>query len=142
MYGPLFSKAMDVPDLYRLSLRVTNAASRAMKKRGLSAPGYLILRDLAANGSVTLTEGARRTGLQRPHYSQGAHKLMKKGFVAIDDDPADGRQFILTVTSKGEQAATHGFEIEQLLDLSPAERAIVLEALTLLDERLPFRPNE
>jgi DNA-binding MarR family transcriptional regulator len=79
--------------------------NRELEGSGLSSgPAYLVL-ELAAEGTLNLTELSRRVGVDPAHTTRIAHRLEDDGYARRAPDPEDGRSSLLTLTAKGRRAA-------------------------------------
>ncbi len=86
----------------------------------LDRAGFFLLRRLAEAGTVRLSELAQRAGLDLSTVSRLVQQLERRGFVARERDPLDGRACVLSVTRAGLRVDRR---------LREARRATVAEAL-------------
>lgn len=81
---------------------------------------------IASEQPMTLTALARSAGMHLSRASRLCDRLVERGLIARDDDPADRRSLRLTLTERGERvvadvAAARRTELEPALARMPSE---------------------
>lgn len=79
--------------------------NRELEGTGLTSGSAYMVLELAAAGTLNLTELSRRVGVDRAHTTRVARRLEEEGFALRTQDPMDGRGSLLTLTAKGRRAA-------------------------------------
>ncbi|NHA67949.1 MarR family transcriptional regulator [Phycicoccus sp. CMS6Z-2] len=91
------------------------------------------------NGPRTPKEVADIEQLSAPSVSRTVGGLVERGLVERSDDPADGRQVILSLTAEGRRAIKETrrrrdqWLATRLEHLDDAERAVLVEAAAILE---------
>jgi DNA-binding MarR family transcriptional regulator len=136
----------------RIVRRATTAiASRARVERAstLTLNEVAVLGRLTRNGSMTPGELSAQLGAKPQSLTRTFTALERNGHVLRTPDPGDGRQSILTITSTGRTAITEEMRprdrwLTQAMAqvLTPAERAILVEAAPLLERLAAIAPDQ
>ena len=118
------------------------AAIRAVDESGLTFPQMKVLMTLAGAGEhAGLKPIAEEIGLSLPSVSRAVEGLVKRGLVAREEDPADRRQRLLSLTAGGQALADRitAARLEGLerfaASLTDTERERLDAALQLLLQR-------
>ncbi|MBC7864631.1 MAG: MarR family transcriptional regulator [Bacteroidia bacterium] len=69
---------------------------------GLTNEQVRMLLNLKGAGSINQRGLAERLELEKSTFSRTLKGMIKKGFISAKGNPEDGRQFILSLTQKGE----------------------------------------
>jgi DNA-binding MarR family transcriptional regulator len=113
----------------------TATADRA----GLSLTAAATLARLQADGPARITELATAEGVSQPSMTALAARLSAQGLVRREQDPADGRAVVLSLTAAGadllaqRRAARTARLAPYVAGLSPDEVRRIAEALPALD---------
>jgi DNA-binding MarR family transcriptional regulator len=113
---------------------------------GLSPAELVVIRDLLAHPSSTITEIASRTGFVHSRISTAVSSLRERGWVATCTDAADRRRTVATVTDLvrhglGEVRARGARPVlaEVLRDFTPERRAELIASLEAIARALAER---
>ncbi|MBL8967267.1 MAG: MarR family transcriptional regulator [Spirochaetaceae bacterium] len=79
--------------------------NRELEATGLTSGSAYLVLELAAGGTLNLTELSRRVGVDRAHSTRMARLLEEGGFIHRTTDPDDGRGTLLSLSAKGRHAA-------------------------------------
>jgi DNA-binding MarR family transcriptional regulator len=126
--------------LHHLGQRVQFLADRLYEADGVTAQQAMLMNLVQMLGRPSLRELARAFGTSHQNAKQIASALVRKGFVAIIDDPDDGRVRRVAVTPKGRRywAGRDGADFAQVATwfagLSADEVAQLLALLQKLAE--------
>jgi MarR family transcriptional regulator, transcriptional regulator for hemolysin len=124
-----------------LSRRVEGMLTQA----GLSAPQWMVLLNVAGDQNfedvprsgarIYSSEIAAARGLSRPHISATVTDLIRRGLIVQEDDTADRRRKLLSVTPQGIALLTALQPVRQQINntllsaMSPVERETLLATL-------------
>jgi DNA-binding MarR family transcriptional regulator len=113
--------------------RVTNAIvydleSTVHRPAGWSWSAFRLLFTLWVAGPLESKDAAARTGMSRPAVSSLTKTLVAEKLIKRDDDKADGRSVVLSLTAKGRR------DLEVIYRQHNARESVWAEALTA-DER-------
>lgn len=102
--------------LHHLGQRMQFLADRLYEADGVTAQQAMLMTLVHVLGRPSLRELARAFGTSHQNAKQIASALVRKGFVAIVDDPDDGRVRRVAVTPKGRRywASRDGADFEQV----------------------------
>jgi DNA-binding MarR family transcriptional regulator len=131
--------AMALRGAYLAMHRRSNAQ---FARHGVTADQFVILATLAGEGTVTQRELARRTSSDQNTVRAMLLLLEKRGFVARDRHPTDGRALTVALTPKGRRAyralwsAGEPARERLLAPLGPGEPDVLLELLTRVAQAL------
>lgn len=137
--------------LVDLSNAICRQSEAILEQAGLTAPQWTVLLNVAGDanfqdncrpgGPIFSSEIAAARGLSRPHISATVTELIRKGLIRQEDDPADRRRKLLTMTSQGLAVLRRLQPLRQsindalLSELPPAERNALLDTLVKLRAR-------
>ena len=104
----------------------------ALEPVGINIAQFALLRTVARNGSLSLTELGRQLGLDRSTMGRNVRVVEREGLVAIGKGQ-DQREAVVTVTEQGQAVVR---KAEPLWEKSQAELTQRLgpERMQLLDE--------
>lgn len=111
----------------------------------LSATEMAVLGRIGRCGPMAPSALARAEHVRPPSMTKVIENLEGRGLVRRDPHPTDGRQCLISRTGEGEAFAAEtrrrrtAWLVEQMADLSPEDRAVLLAAAPVLD-RLADRP--
>jgi len=124
--------------------RATHATLQALAVRlaGLDLPASEInvLANLAGHDPLTVGALAAATATRPTTLTSVLDRLVRRGYVVRDVDPADRRSFLVSLTPAGQRAAGTASaavrELEQsvLIRVSPAQRAGFFAVIDALSE--------
>jgi len=105
---------------------------------------FMIGYVLSHNGSMTISEIARRTGLSRPTISMMIEGMAEHGLVSIRTDPRNLRSRRLSLTPEGEETVAALEPVWQAVgdctnDLLAGVGSDCLEALARIEDSLEMR---
>ena len=90
---------------YRLSVAsnaVSTRISNAYRKRfGLRISEWRLITILAESDRITPANLGEKTRMDKIAVSRAASALIERGLVSTDDNPADGRSHLLSLTPEG-----------------------------------------
>lgn len=115
----------------------------AMEGTGLRQVPFAVLSIVAANPGINQGATGRMLGIKRANMVALINELVDKGLVDRDVDPNDRRAFSLTATEQGAAAladAVQRIEMHEnrmLADMTPQERATLLDLLGRIERRSP-----
>jgi DNA-binding MarR family transcriptional regulator len=104
--------------------------------------GYAVLRVLAEEGPLRMTELSQRLGVDGSTTSRQVKQLVIDGLLARTDDPVDGRARLLSLTAAGDEAVgqlrrvRHELFAAVLADWPDAEPSVLAPLLHRLAEDL------
>lgn len=146
---------MDALDLIILGRQLTRIGERAMRegdrehdehaalRAALPAGALIVMRDVLAHPSSSITDITARTGLPQGYVSESVNKLRVKGIAEINADPSDRRRTLVRLTATHvDQVARHSArDADDLLrmalgDLPDEDAHQVIATLTELGRRL------
>jgi MarR family transcriptional regulator, organic hydroperoxide resistance regulator len=123
--------------------RATHATLHALAARladlDLSAPDMNVLANLADGARRTVGALATATATKPTTLTSALDRLVKRGYIARDLDPADRRSFLISLTPRGEAAAqtvaaaVHDLEGQALASVTDTDVAgfhALIDALT------------
>ena len=127
----------------RLSDAMTHEARTLYRELGLDIEPswYLVFSLLDEGRRLAVTEIASALGWSHPTVVALTSQLIKRGFVEVEGDPADGRRTLLKLSKEGRAQAKLAKPVwdasQRALEGLVAETgADVMAALTALDEAL------
>lgn len=115
----------------------------AMEGTGLRQVPLAVLAVVEANPGINQGAAGRMLGIKRANMVALINDLVDKQLVERVVDPSDRRAFALTVTAAGASmladavARIEAHERRMLVDLSAAERALLLDLLGRIERRSP-----
>lgn len=113
---------------------------RFMEETNLSFPQISVLMQLKHHENCGVSDMGKRLGISNAAASQLVDRLVQKGYVARTEDPRDRRAKTLSLTPEGLALIERGMQARNAwlagmaASLSEAQRAHIIEALTLLTE--------
>ena len=116
-------------------LRQVRADSSDLQSNQLSVMAVLL-----NEGDLLMGELAARERIQPPSMTRIVNGLEERGYVARRPDPSDRRQCLVTVTESGRQIILANRQRRdewltvRIADLDPAERAVLRQAVAILDK--------
>lgn len=132
--------------LRRLSDRLKSEVSCVYHSCGIDFDDnwFMIGYVLARNGSMSISEIARRTGLSRPVISTQIEGMAEHGLVSIRTDPRDLRSRRLSLTPEGEETVAALEPVWQAVgdctrELLASLGADCLDAIARLEDSLETR---
>jgi DNA-binding MarR family transcriptional regulator len=111
------------------------AVSPVLARHGLHRSQYALLASLEEFGPSSQAELGERTGLDRSDVVRWLDDLATRGLVAREQDPADRRRNVISVTDRGRRTLiTVGRDLENAQDhvlkrLLPRERKDLIRLL-------------
>lgn len=119
---------------------ILRAFRREMRRQrpDLSEPQFRTMGFLYYRKGASLSDVASHLGLTLPTMSKMVDGLVKREFVAREEDPNDRRRVILRMTDPGKSAfetakrQTSARLAEMLKTLTPDEQAAIVSALRLI----------
>lgn len=131
---------------YRLSF-TSNAVSERIAQAyralfGLSIPEWRLLAVLAEQAGMTQQALCARTGMDKVTVSRAAVALSRRGLLARQPNPGDGRSRLLSLTAAGRamhaQVVPKALEMEATIFacLDPAEQAQLKALLVRIDAQI------
>jgi DNA-binding MarR family transcriptional regulator len=115
-------------NLRQLLLRMARIVNRDVVE-GLRARGYPTLRSthttLLANvdlAGTSITVAAQRAGITKQAMGRLAVELQTAGYIAIKNDPNDGRVRMLRFTPSGRRLMLHSFDVMADLERNYASK--------------------
>jgi len=137
---------MRLDELYQLGRGLQEAAQSAMSRDtdpGISPAEVVVVRDLLAHASSTISEIASRTGFVHSRVSTAVASLRDRGWAVTSIDETDRRRTIAAVTERVRQGATETrarraepILTELLRDLAAERRTELIAALEELHRAL------
>jgi len=119
----------------RASIELKKAFARHMAPMQLKAVEFSILTLVASNPGVNQKQIAQTLDLSAPNMAMTLDRLVERGWVQRVRSTRDRREQQIHLTSKGRELEKRAseialeMEVEPLLVLSPAERALLIELL-------------
>jgi len=92
----------------RRSRELTRAFEKAMRGAGVRGTQFTLLATLIQTGPISTTRLANLQGLERTTLTRNLSRLVRDGFVRIDEGE-DRRVRKVTITPAGEEAARAAF---------------------------------
>jgi DNA-binding MarR family transcriptional regulator len=92
----------------RRSRELTRSFEKAMRGAGVRGTQFTLLATLVQTGPIATTRLADFQGLERTTLTRNLSRLVRDGFVRIDEG-ADRRVRKVTITPAGEEAARKAF---------------------------------
>lgn len=123
-------------------MRWIRAANRATTGTEVTVPQSRVLMHLRRRPGVGVSAIAEHLGIGVASASALVDRLVRRGFVARTQDPAERRRVILTLTPEGSArlsaatAATRRHLALALADRTPEERTSIVTAMTALLESI------
>jgi DNA-binding MarR family transcriptional regulator len=123
-----------------VGLALARSARRLRQQAGseLSPSRAAVLSTIARHGPLTPSALADLERLSRPTITRMISKLEAEGLVDRVQDPADGRSWLISLSSDGSalralrRARRHAYVARLLASADEAERALIAEASTVL----------
>ena len=125
--------------LHRATHATLHALTTALADLDLPAADIDVLAILADGAGRTVGALATATATRPSTLTSLLDRLIKRGYIARELDPADRRSFLISLTPAGRAVAQHGaaaiadIERQALAAVTPAQRAgfhTVIDALT------------
>lgn len=150
----MYGKSKKDPELTRLANEIDvelksirrelqKPIASAIARGGLTAPQRGVIEILVSTNGLSLKELSRRMGLTHSTVSGIVDRLEKRGLVARQQDPEDGRFSRIAVTepvrnfvSKKLPELTAGPLVKALRRTSAGQRAKIIEGLRTLSRAL------
>lgn len=130
--------ANEVLEVVPLMMRLIRSQMRSHRTPDLSVPQFRALAFLERHEGASLSDVAGHMGLSLPSMSKLIDGLVTRGLVARQTSFNDRRCLTLALTASGRstlEVARQGavsYLKEQVATLSPAERAIIVQAMQIL----------
>jgi DNA-binding MarR family transcriptional regulator len=130
------SETQVVLDGFRSIVQALRESSRHTEQTiGLTASQLFVLQKLADSDVASVNELAARTYTHQSSVSTVVVKLVRRGMVAREADPNDGRRVVLSLTPAGRKAGVRAHAPQQgssppVRRLSPSARRTLGRALT------------
>lgn len=121
-------------EVFRLNGLLLSAGDELARPAGLTSARWQVLGVIDTE-PATVAHVARTMGLTRQSVQQTADALAKDGFVVFQDNPADRRARLMTLTERG-RTALHEVEQRQAGWANRAARGTTLAALRSATETL------
>jgi DNA-binding MarR family transcriptional regulator len=156
----MYHWGMDALDLIILGRQLTRIGERAMREGDLEDDGsgpfgaalpagaLIVMRDVLAHPSSSISDITARTRLPQSHVSESVNKLRVKGIAEINADPADRRRTLVRLTAGHlDQVARHSARDADtqlriaLGDLPDGSARQVIAVLNELARRLRIDPS-
>lgn len=124
-----------------LRVAVTHTMRRLRMERSseqITDGQYAVLAALLNRGPMTPSVLAEDQHVQPPHMTRTVNALVQAGLARRDDDPADGRQVLVSITEAGEQEVRetrrrrNEWLAERLREFDSEERELLAKAAVLL----------
>lgn len=134
-----------------LSERLRVAVGRLARKLrqqslgGLTPSQGSVLSTLDRHGPMPMSHLASHEGISKPSATGIVGRLLEKGLVEKNNDPADGRSAIVEITKSGHQLLEQrrrertAYLARQIEALVPEDREVLERAVALLEEILEGR---
>jgi DNA-binding MarR family transcriptional regulator len=126
-----------------LSNRLTRHAARVYSDRfKLSAPEWRTLAVLGQQDAMSATAVMSQSSMDKVRVSRAIAKLLKAELITRETDPGDRRRAILNLTMAGQEIyrqiipLVQDAEAEMMATLSEAERKVLEQALSQIEESL------
>jgi MarR family transcriptional regulator, organic hydroperoxide resistance regulator len=125
--------------LHRATHATLHALAARLASLDLSAPDMNVLANLADGARRTVGALATATATKPTTLTSALDRLVKRGYIARDLDPADRRSFLISLTPRGEAAAqtvaaaVHDLERQALATVTDTDAAgfhALIDALT------------
>ncbi|BDO41070.1 MAG: MarR family transcriptional regulator [Cellulomonas sp. 73-145] len=123
----------------RVALSRANRRVRAERgSAGLSDPQFSVLALLTRNGPMTPGQLADADRVQPPTMTRTVNCLVDLGLVSKGENPADGRQVVVSLTEQGvaevreTRRRRNAWLAQRLAGLTAEERAVLSRAAELL----------
>lgn len=136
------SPAVTAPSLaadLRVALGRANRRVRAERgSAGLSDSQFSVLALLTRNGPMTPGQLADADFVQPPSMTRTVNCLVDLGLVSKGENPADGRQVVVSLTERGQaevretRRRRNAWLAQRLAELTPDDRLVLSRAATLL----------
>lgn len=100
--------------LFRIGRLMTSRLSDLSRQSGLSAPQFMVVKTLACEGPMRVSDIAATLGVKNPAASMLVQWLQLEGYVTREHDPEDNRVVRVSLTKKGTEqlARSEGFRLE------------------------------
>ena len=127
--------------LHRATHATLHALTTALAELDLPAADIDVLALLADGAGRTVGALATATATRPSTLTSLLDRLTSRGYIVREQDPADRRSFLISLTPAGRAVAEHaaaaisGLEREALVAVTPAQRAgfhAVIDALTVV----------
>ena len=123
----------------RVALGRANRRVRAERgSAGLSDPQFSVLALLTRNGPMTPGQLADADLVQPPSMTRTVNCLVDLGLVSKGENPADGRQVVVSLTERGQaevretRRRRNAWLAQRLSELTPDDRLVLSRAAALL----------
>ena len=126
--------------LHRATHATLHALATRLAELDLTASEINVLANLAGHDPLTVGALAAATATRPTTLTSMLDRLVRRGYVVRDVDPADRRSFLVSLTPAGQRAAGTASaavrELEQsvLIRVSPAQRAGFFAVIDALSE--------
>ncbi len=101
--------------LVALANKVSASASRVyMRSFGIGVMEWRVMAMAAAQPGVTANRVGTMSGVDKSSVSRATHSLIRRGLLTAQEDPADNRRTLLTLTAAGQ--ALHDKVIQASLE--------------------------
>ena len=126
--------------LHRATHATLHALATRLAELDLPASEINVLANLAGHDPLTVGALAAATATRPTTLTSVLDRLVRRGYVVRDVDPADRRSFLVSLTPAGQRAAGTASaavrELEQsvLIRVSPAQRAGFFAVIDALSE--------
>jgi DNA-binding MarR family transcriptional regulator len=130
--------ASELLDVVPQVMRALRAQMRSHRTADLSVPEFRTLGFLKGHPGASLSDVTDHIGLSLPSMSKLVDGLVERKLVTREFDLEDRRRVTLALTGRGRailhaaRAPTQAYLAEVLSAVSPAERAVVLQAMRVL----------
>lgn len=89
--------------LTQAAAQLSDPFSEEVRAAGLSVFEWRVLATLADTGRASLGLLARRAATKQPTLTRLIERMVQRGLVLREDDPADRRQILLCITPLGQE---------------------------------------
>ena len=130
--------AHEILDVTPIVIQAIRFEMRSQRLTDLSVPQFRTVAYINRHPGASLSDAAEFIGLTLSSMSILVNGLVDRGFVCRETSATDRRRVTLTLTATGKTMFNHVLELvqgrlaEMVATLSEAERAVVIEAMTLL----------
>lgn len=141
--------ARRILEVVPLVMRVIRREMRGAMGEKLSVPQFRVLAILGRQGGSSLSAVAEHLGVTGATASNMVDRLVRRGLVSREPDPAERRRVMLDLTAEGAAMLAHArtqaraYLAGRLSALDPAQLDQLLEGLASMAEALvPQAPRE
>jgi DNA-binding MarR family transcriptional regulator len=117
-------------------------SQKYQKQFTISVPEWRVVAHLSQAEKISIREIYQKVGMDKSKTSRAATRLVEAGYVSKETNPRDKRLIELSLTGKGRamiEAITPmalTFDAESLRCLTPSQKAVFTECMTILIEAL------